>query len=91
MDMVIVAGELYEIQDDSGQNLNLKGVESEWAMSFLKAYDSFRAIRKTLGRDHEQTQAAFMAVEEMFDNMPVRLVLDMPSYRAGGIIVPGGG
>lgn len=90
LEMVIVAGELYDIADESGQGLSLKGVESPWVMEFLTAYDAFRQIRRTLGRDNEATQAAFKLVEDKWETMPMRLVQDMPSYRAGGIIVPGG-
>jgi len=90
MEMVIVAGELYDIADESGQGLHLKGVESPWVMEFLRAFDAFRSIRNTLGREHEQSVAAWKAVEDSWEQMPLRLVQDMPSYRAGGIIVPGG-
>jgi len=86
----VVAGEHYDIEDESGQGLALKGVESPWVMEFLSAYDAFRSIRNTLGRDHEQTIAAFVALEDKWDDMPLRLVGEMPSIRAGGIIVPGG-
>ena len=90
LEMVIVAGELYDISDESGQGLHLKGVESPWVMQFLEAYDAFRNIRRTLGRDHEQTQASFHAVEDLWDRMPMWLVNEMPSFRAGGLVVPGG-
>ena len=90
MEMVIVAGELYDIQDESGQGLSLKGVESPWAMDFFKAFDAYLAIRKSLGRDHAQTLDAFERVMEQWEQMPLRLVQDMPSYKVGGIIVPGG-
>ena len=90
MEMVITAGELYEVEDMSGQNLNLKGIESPWVMDFLRAYDAFRSVRRTLGADHQQSLVAFAAVEDEWAMMPMRLVQDMPSYRAGGIIVPGG-
>jgi len=90
MEMVIVAGELYEVEDVSGQSLGLKGVESPWVMDFLRAYDAYRSIRRTLGGDHHQTLTAFAAVEDEWAQMPMRLVQDMPSYRVGGIIVPGG-
>lgn len=90
MEMVIVAGELYDINDESGQGLALKGIESPWAMDFFRAYDAFRALRNVLGREHEQTAAAFRAVEDVWDRMPIRLVQDMPSYKAGGLVVPGG-
>jgi hypothetical protein len=87
---IVVAGELYDIEDDTGKGLSLKGVESPWVLEFLAAYDAFRAIRTSLGRDHEQSVAAFVALEEKWEMMPMRLVRDMPSFRAGGIIVPGG-
>lgn len=90
MEMVITAGEAYDITDDSGQGLALIGKESPWVMEFLSAYDAFRQIHRLLGRDNEQTVAAFKAVEEKWDDMPMRLVREMPSFRAGGLVVPGG-
>jgi hypothetical protein len=87
---VVVAGELYDIEDESGKGLSLKGVESPWVMEFLSAFDAFRSIRNALGREHEQSVAAWQALEEKWEQMPMRLVRDMPSFRAGGIIVPGG-
>jgi hypothetical protein len=91
MEMVIVAGESYDIADESGQGLALIGQESPWAMEFLRAYDAWESIFRTLGATHEQTLASWKAVEDKWAMMPTRLVKEMPSYRAGGIIVPGGG
>lgn len=90
MEMVITAGELYDIKDESGQGLALKGVESPWVMEFLKAYDAWREIGKVLGWRHEQADAAALAIEDRWAHMPLRLVQEMPSYRTGGIIVAGG-
>lgn len=90
MEMVITAGELYDIADETGQGLSLKGVESPWAMEFFRAFDAYLAIRKSLGRDHEQTADSFERVMEAWEQMPLRIVQDMPSYKVGGIIVPGG-
>ena len=91
LEMVITAGELYDISDESGQGLHLKGVESPWVLEFLAAYDAWRNIGRTLGTDHEQSAAAYRAVEDKWVTMPMRLVQDLPSYRVGGIVVPGGG
>lgn len=88
---IVIAGELYDIEDDSGKGLSLKGVESPWVMEFLAAYDAFRNIRRTLGAEHEQTITSFQRVEDVWDEMPMRLIRDMPSFKTvGGIIVPGG-
>jgi hypothetical protein len=88
---VVVAGEHYDINDESGLGLSLKGVESPWVLEFLAAYDAWRNIRRTLGEAHEQSVAAFLSVEEKWEEMPLRLVKEMPSFKvAGGIIVPGG-
>lgn len=87
---VVVAGELYDILDESGKGLSLKGIESPWVMEFLAAYDAFRNIRRTLGAGHEQTIAVFQGLEDKWDEMPMRLVRDMPSFKVGGIVVPGG-
>jgi hypothetical protein len=88
MEVVVTAGEFYNIEDDTGQGLSIKAIESEYAMNLLRAYDAFRVIRATLGDDHEQTMAAFEAVERAFDEMPDRLAREMPSRRAGGIVIP---
>ena len=87
---VVVAGELYDITDESGKGLSLKGVESPWVLEFLAAYDAFRQIRAALGRDHEQSVSSYQALEDKWEEMPLRLVREMPSFRAGGIILPGG-
>lgn len=87
---VVEAGMLYEITDNNGVALSIKGVESPWVMEFLKAYDAWQSIGRTLGPSHEQTMVSRVAVDEKWDEMPLRLVQDMPSYRAGGIVVPGG-
>lgn len=89
MSQVIVAGEHYTITDDNGQELELIGKDDPAVIEFLHAFDAWQSICNTLGHGHDSAVAQFTIVLDKWSHLPDRLLTDMPSYRAGGIVIPG--
>lgn len=89
MTQVIVAGESYVLKDDKGAELELKGADDPQVVEFLHSFDAWQTICTTLGHGSDAAVSQFEDVLTKWQSMPERLVSGMPSYRAGGIMVPG--
>jgi hypothetical protein len=89
MTQVIVAGESYILKDDNGKELELKGADDPKTIEFLHAFDAWQAITTTLGHSSDAAVSQYEEVLTKWRALPERLVTGMPSYRAGGIMVPG--
>lgn len=89
MTQVIVAGESYVITDDNGKELELKGTDDPKVTEFLHAFDTWHTICTTLGHASDAAVSQYEELMNRWGEMPERIVTGLPSYRAGGIVVPG--
>ena len=89
MTQVIVAGESYVLKDDGGQELELKGADDPLVIEFLHSFDAWQTICTTLGHGSDAAVSQYEDVLTKWRGLPERIVTGMPSYRAGGIVIPG--
>lgn len=90
MTQPIEAGQQYTITDTEGQELLLEGRDDPLVIEFLHAFDHFLLVDRTMPEDaHSIHDAAWKTVREKWEALPMRIVNELPSVRAGGIVIPG--
>lgn len=89
MTQVVVAGETYVLKDNNDEELELVGRDDPKVIDFLEAFDAWQSISNTLGHGHASAVAQFTVVLDKWRDMPDRVLTAMPSYRAGGVLIPG--
>lgn len=89
MTQIVVAGDTYVLKDDNGDELELVGRDDPKVVYFLEAFDAWQSICNTLGHGHSSAVAQFTIVLDKWREMPDRVLTAMPSYRAGGVLIPG--
>jgi hypothetical protein len=91
MTQVVEAGTIYVIEDNEGEKLEIEGRDHPLVIEFINAFDHWLLLDKTMPKDAEQVRdAAWAEVIAKWDAMPGHIVKNLPSVRAGGIVLPGG-
>jgi len=86
MERIVVAGETLVIQDEAGQEFAVTGRDSEEVMQFLQEFDRwFTLVQKNI--TGAVLTAQWFAVKETFNNLPLRIQRELPSFAGGGVIV----
>jgi hypothetical protein len=89
MTMPVVAGEKYGITDDNGETLEIEGRDDPAVLDFVRAFDTWYTVLRQFDDPNELvTRTAWADVLKKFDDLPIRVRIELPSGR-GGIYVPG--
>lgn len=88
MTHVIQAGEQWEIGDSAGESFEVKAVESDEVMEFLKAFDTWLVTynAQVKGTVLEAAQADCV---QKFNALPMRIQREMPSFASMGVRLDG--
>jgi len=88
MTQVVVAGTIYAITDDKGQEVEIIPRNDPLVIAFLHAYDDFLSILRAMPSDSQPAMRAKSIVDSTWREMPTYLVKDFPSMKR--LYVPGG-
>lgn len=89
MTLPVTAGEQYTLTDDNGEALVIEARDDPKVIEFLSAFDTYITVRNTIPDESSHIhEAAFSKAIELFEALPKRVQEQMPSQKAGQIIVP---
>lgn len=86
MEEVIQAGDTLEITDANGQKIAVTAREADNTMAFLKAFDEWLMAKERVPAGHV-LDAMWLGVKTTFNNLPMKVQLQLPSLKGGGVIV----
>lgn len=91
MTQVCYVGQVYHIEDESGQGIDIEPKNHEDVTKFLHAFDTWMMVKATMPSTATQViESAWDVVVKTWHALPKEATVDFPSVRAGGIVIPGG-
>ncbi len=88
MDQVVQAGDTLVMRDNDGNEFSISGRLDDATLAFLKAFDEWFHANRAPARLHQDILAAMHArMVTAFNDLPMWLQQELPSFRAGGIVL----
>jgi hypothetical protein len=78
-ELIVRAGEMYEIEDDKHEVVGIVAKESEWTIDFLTLFDEWRELSRGPGINPMLTNMAWQKLIAKWQCMPPRLRRELPS------------
>lgn len=88
LEQVVYAGDTLTMRDNDGNEFAVTGRESDEVIEFLKAFDEWFTAKEA----HFSAgilDALFHTVRTKFNNLPLRLQRELPSFAKGGVLLRG--
>lgn len=90
MSYTVHAGDELVIKDMNDEEMSVVAKEHPDVLEFINAFDSFMLVKNTMPDTAQGIhQSAWDDVMEKFDKLPKHVQEQLPSIRAGGIVIPG--
>lgn len=86
MTRVCHADETLVLTDNEGHEFAVEGREAESTMTFLKAFDMYFTAKESNAQGIA-LDALWWEVKQKFNEMPMRVQKQLPSFSQGGVIL----
>jgi hypothetical protein len=90
LEQVIEAGDTLVLRDNDQHEFAVTARECTETMDFLKAFDEWFTAKQRGGFSMGILDALWNNVSITFNALPMRIQRDLPSFKAGGVLLKGG-
>lgn len=89
LEQVIEAGDTLVLRDNDQNEFAVSARERDETMAFLKAFDEWFTAKQAARFSPAILDALFAEVTRTFNELPMAIQRELPSFKTGGVIVRG--